>query len=198
MRSASSKRADIRDLLAQIRRHFGAIGLVIGESLLAECFSALEHGRDVLRLVLGPQLPQHVVENVNRFGGKSRGGAHGRRAAARAGMIGAENETVRVDQEQPRPRPRAGTRTAGCSGRGACLSHFFYCGVGAPVHASCSLTHILQNGPRCWFMVSMECLQPSCCHEGLRTSLLMGSNGYYWFQFSFHFVCREANGCMLV
>ena len=47
------------------------------------------------------QLAQHVVEDVDGFGGKPGGGAHGRRAAARARVIGAEDEAERVDQEQP-------------------------------------------------------------------------------------------------
>ncbi len=47
------------------------------------------------------QLAHHVVEDVDGLGGNPRGGAHGRRAAASASMIGAEDEPVAIDQEQP-------------------------------------------------------------------------------------------------
>ena len=65
--------------------------------------AALEDRRDVRRACTLRQLPQHVVEDVDGLGGEAGGGAHGRRAAAGAGMIGAEDEPERVDQEQAGP-----------------------------------------------------------------------------------------------
>ena len=100
MRMASEHAAHVGNLFDQVGRHLRAIGFILGKLLHAVGrLAALENGRDVRRIVLLGQLAQHVVENVNRLGGKPGAGAHGRRAAAGAGMIGAKNESERVDQE---------------------------------------------------------------------------------------------------
>ena len=46
------------------------------------------------------QLAQHVVEDEDGFGGEAGAGAHGRRAAARAGVVGAKNEAEAIDQKE--------------------------------------------------------------------------------------------------
>ena len=93
--------ADVGNLLQQVRRRFLAVGLVGGELLLAQGRPfTLEDRRDVGRLILPRQLPQHAIENVDRFGGKPRAGAHGRSAAAGAGVVGAKDKPERVNQEQ--------------------------------------------------------------------------------------------------
>ncbi len=97
--------ADPGDLLGEIARHFSAIGFVFGKSLFAVSFAdALEDGghvdgREGLR-----ELAQHVVEDKDGFSGNAGAGAHGRSAGARAGVVGAEDETVAVDQEKPRSK----------------------------------------------------------------------------------------------
>ncbi len=54
-----------------------------------------------MRFELGPNAADHVVENVNGFGGDAAGGSHRRGAGSRSGMVGAEDESERVDQEEP-------------------------------------------------------------------------------------------------
>ena len=93
--------ADEGNLVEQVGRRFGAIGLVLGELLHAVGgFAALEDRGDVGRLVLLRQLPQHVVEDVDRFGGEAGAGAHGRRARPRARVVGAEDKAERIDEKQ--------------------------------------------------------------------------------------------------
>ena len=50
-------------------------------------------------MLLG-QLAQHIREDEDRLGGQSGGSAHGRRIAAGAGVIGAEDESEGIDEEQ--------------------------------------------------------------------------------------------------
>ena len=90
------------NLLQQIRRRLGAVGLVGLERLVAKGGPfALEDRGQVFRLVLRLQLAHHVVEDVDRLGGNPRRGAHRRRAGPRPGVISAEDEAERVDQEEP-------------------------------------------------------------------------------------------------
>ena len=93
--------ANIGDLLAQVRRHLGTIGLVARKLLFAERLARFENRRDVFGLIRRPQLPHHIVEDEHGLGGNARGGAHGRSPAARAGVIRAEDKPVAIDQEQP-------------------------------------------------------------------------------------------------
>ncbi len=93
---------DVGDLLAQIWRHFGAVGLVLLVHLFAEGFPGFENRRDVFRFVRGAQLPHHIVKDVDCLRGYPSSGAHGRRAAAGARMIGAEDKAVAVNQEKAR------------------------------------------------------------------------------------------------
>ena len=64
--------------------------------------AAFEDGGDVLGGIALRQLPQHVVEDVDGFGGKPGAGAHGRRGGARARVVGAEDEAEGIDQEETR------------------------------------------------------------------------------------------------
>jgi hypothetical protein len=41
------------------------------------------------------------MENEHSFSGNSGSGSHGRRAAASAGMVGAKDKPVAIDQEEP-------------------------------------------------------------------------------------------------
>ena len=92
---------DIGDLLDQVGRRFGAVGFVFGVFLFAVGFAeAFEDGGHVLRLEGLGELAQHVVEDENGFGGEAGGGAHGRRLHAGAGVVGAEDEAVGVDEEE--------------------------------------------------------------------------------------------------
>ena len=63
---------------------------------------ALENGGQVIGLLRLPQLPHHVVEDVDGFGGSARRGPHGGRAGPGPCMVGAEDETKRIDQEKAR------------------------------------------------------------------------------------------------
>ena len=68
---ASSRRRTKGICSQQVRRRFGAVGLVLGELLHAvRRLAALENRRDVRGRVLLRQLAQHVVEDVDRFGGE--------------------------------------------------------------------------------------------------------------------------------
>ncbi len=109
---------DVGDLLAQIGRHFGAIGFVAGESLLAKRLARFEDCRDVLGLVRRAQLAHHVVEDENRFSGKPSRSAHGRRGTAGAGVISAEDKPVAVDQKEPGTMPGAFLDFPGVGGSG--------------------------------------------------------------------------------
>ena len=92
--------ADIWNLVAQVERHFGAIGFVFGElGHAGNGRAALEDGCDELGRVALREFPEHVVEDVDRFGGKPGAGPHRRRAAAGARVVGTEDESERVDQE---------------------------------------------------------------------------------------------------
>ena len=82
-----------RNLVEQIGRGLDAIGLVFGELLHAmRGFAALENRGDVGGRVLLRQLAQHVVEDVDRFGGEPGAGPHGRSGGAGARVVGAKDK----------------------------------------------------------------------------------------------------------
>ena len=96
--------ADQRDLPGQVLGHRRAVGLVVREFLLAKRGTfAFKDRRQVLGMVRRLQLAQHVVENVDRLGLQPRRGPHGRGGRAGPGVIGAEDESEAVNQEQARP-----------------------------------------------------------------------------------------------
>ena len=89
---------ELDDLLAQIRRRLGAVGLVVGELLFAQRRPyAFKDGRYVLRLVSLGQLTQHVGENKDRLGRKAGRGPHGWRTTASACVVGTEDKSVRIN-----------------------------------------------------------------------------------------------------
>ncbi len=56
------------DLLDQFGRSLAAIGFVLVEHRVAECRQfALKHSREQIRIELSFELPNHVVEDVDRF-----------------------------------------------------------------------------------------------------------------------------------
>ncbi len=89
------------NLVEQVGRRFGSIGLVLGELLHAMGgFGGLEYGGDIGRRMHLGQLAEHVVEDVDRFGGEAGAGAHGRRARASAGVVGAKDKAEGIDEKQ--------------------------------------------------------------------------------------------------
>src|ERR1022692_33415 len=62
--------------------------------------AALENRGDVGRAVLLRQLAQHVIEDVDRFGGEPRAGPHRRSAGSRARMVSAKDKSEGVDEKQ--------------------------------------------------------------------------------------------------
>ena len=59
--------------------------------------------KDRVSIVLpAAKAPQHVVEDVDRLRRHAGARPHGRRAAPRTGVVGAEDKPKRVDEEQPR------------------------------------------------------------------------------------------------
>ena len=111
--------ANVRELLRQILRHGGAVGLVafvfnLGESLrldvefadLGDCLGLLvaerrrgyiENGSQILRRKIVTQLPQHVDEDKNRSRGQAGLRRHG--PLPRHGVIGAEDERHGIDEK---------------------------------------------------------------------------------------------------
>ena len=88
---------DPRNLLGEIGRHRRAIGLVVGDQVVAEgAAGEIERGADVLRLMILNQLPQHVHEDVDRVRRLAAGAAQ---AAAAHRVIRAVHLRAAVDQE---------------------------------------------------------------------------------------------------
>ena len=89
---------DPGDLLGEIRRHRRAVGLVVGDELVAERRSRqIERGGDELRMMVLDQLAQHRHEDVDGVRGLAFGAAE---AAAAHRVIGAVHLRTAVDQEQ--------------------------------------------------------------------------------------------------
>ena len=95
------KAADVGDLLQQVGRRFRAVGLIVGEFHGAVGgLGAFVNCRHIGRLVLLGKLAQHIRKNEDRFGGKTRGSAHGRRGAAGPGVVGAKDKPEGIDEEK--------------------------------------------------------------------------------------------------
>src|SRR5664279_5018432 len=91
----------VGNLVEQVGRRFGAVGLVLGELPHAVGgLTALEYRGHVGRAVLLRQLAQHVVEDVDRFGGEPGAGPHRRSARPRARVVSAKDKPERVDKKQ--------------------------------------------------------------------------------------------------
>ncbi len=91
----------MRDLLDEIGRRFGAGGFVGGEFLFAEGGAeALVDGDYILRLIGCEQAAEHVVENVDGFGGGAAGGAHGWGRRAGTSVIGAKDKAEGIDEKE--------------------------------------------------------------------------------------------------
>ena len=85
-----------RNLFGQVARHGRAVGLVVRRHLRAEGLAAhVERGGDVLRLMIGNQLAEHVDEAVDGIGGLAVGSGQ---AANR--VVGAIHLVAAVDQEE--------------------------------------------------------------------------------------------------
>ena len=88
-----------RDLLLQILRHRGAVGLVLGGDPVAEGVGGeVERGGDEPRLVVGQQLPEHRHEPVDRVGRPAVGPGE-----TTDRVVGAIHLVAAVDEEE-RPR----------------------------------------------------------------------------------------------
>ena len=86
-----------RDLLGEIRRHRRAIGLVVGDQIVAErAPGQVERRADELRLMILNQLAQHVHEDVDGVRGLA---ARAAQAAAAHRVIRAVHLRTAVDQE---------------------------------------------------------------------------------------------------
>ena len=93
---------DPRNLLGEIRRHRGAVGLVVGRHLGPECRAGqVERRGDVLRRMIGDELAQHRHEDVDRVG-RFAGGPGQAPAAHR--VIRAIHLRAAVDQKNARGR----------------------------------------------------------------------------------------------
>ena len=89
------------NLVEQVGRRFGSIGLVLGELLHAmRSFGGLEYGGDVGRRMLFRQFAQHVIEDVDRFGGETGAGAHRRSTRPRTRVVGAKDKSEGIDEKQ--------------------------------------------------------------------------------------------------
>ena len=98
--------ADPGNLLQQIGRSLGTGGFVRFKDLIAEggAFAFKDRG-EVIGLVLGPKLPDHVVENVHRLCGKPGSSPHGGRSGPGSSMVGPKNEPKGINEEEPRHLP---------------------------------------------------------------------------------------------
>jgi hypothetical protein len=93
-----------RDLLREIAGHRRAVGLVVGDDVVAEGRAGeIEGGGDVLRLMIVDQLAQHRHEAIDGVGGVSVGAGQ---PADR--VIGAIHLRAAVDQVQSRRRHSEG------------------------------------------------------------------------------------------
>ena len=94
--------ADVRNLLGQVGRRLRRDWLCIRRTPPRD--ASARRSRKPRRCTPAEyafdELAQHVVEDVDRLGGEAGGGAHGRRAGARAGVVGAEDKPERIDEEE--------------------------------------------------------------------------------------------------
>ena len=82
-----ARRVHHRNLLGELVGHRRAVRLVIGDEIVAEGASRqIERRRDVLRLVLGQQLPQHG-EQIPRSQQHARGAQRRQDQPARVGAL---------------------------------------------------------------------------------------------------------------